>query len=102
MPDVLYEVSDRVARLTPPPFLDLVTAADPATVTYQAWQSEEGGRFDHQRTRHLIVDVTGRPTGPLPDNYLWVTAGQAERLLSLRHQLNIEARSLLTCLRAAA
>jgi oxidase EvaA len=79
-----------------PPFLAEALAADPGSIRFDAMQSEEGGRFYHTRTRHLIVE-TADPLGH-PD-FRWMTPHQLTKLLRHSHYLNIQARSLLACLR---
>jgi oxidase EvaA len=79
-----------------PPFLEHVLRADPGRIRFDAIQSEEGGRFYHTRTRHVIVE-TDEPLAH-PD-YRWVTPAQLGELLRHSHYLNVQARSLLACLR---
>jgi oxidase EvaA len=82
-----------------PGFLDLVLAPD-AVVHYDVRQSEEGGRFHRAVTRHMIVEVD--PDFPLstPPDFAWLTLAQLKRLIGSSYQVNIEARSLVTCLHA--
>jgi oxidase EvaA len=93
------------AHLSPadrPPFLDhAVNAADTA-IRYQAMHSEEGGRFLNAESRHLILDADALPEVPVdpPDGYAWVTPGQLSALTRHGHYLNVQARSLLACLRS--
>jgi oxidase EvaA len=82
-----------------PEYLDLVLSSD-VTVRYDVVQSEEGGRFDHAVTRHLLVEVDQDfplTTGP---DYRWVTLAQLKALMRSSYQVNIEARSLVACLHA--
>ncbi|MCD0452122.1 NDP-hexose 2,3-dehydratase family protein [Actinocorallia sp. API 0066] len=86
-----------------PPFLDLVTAADPSRVRYEALHSEEGGRFLNAESRYLFVDADEADTPPEePPGYLWATADQLTGLLSHNHYLNVQARTLLSCLVSGA
>jgi dTDP-4-oxo-alpha-D-xylose 2,3-dehydratase len=69
-------------------------------VHYDTHQSEEGGRFHHAVTRHLLVEVgEDFPLDTSPD-YTWLTVGQLMALVTASYQVNIEARSLLLCLQA--
>lgn len=80
-----------------PEYLDLVLSDDVA-IRYDVEQSEEGGRFHHAVTRHLVVEVAeDHPLGTSPD-YLWVTLAQLKELVRASYQVNIEARSLLLCM----
>ncbi|WP_328609957.1 NDP-hexose 2,3-dehydratase family protein [Amycolatopsis sp. NBC_00345] len=81
-----------------PEFLDAVLATPPERVLHESRQSEEGGRFHHATTRHLVVGQD--PAAPLdpPPGYLWITAHQLAELMVTSCQVNIEARSLLLTL----
>ena len=82
-----------------PRFLDLVLSDD-VLVRYDVEQSEEGGRFDHAVTRHMVVEVGDDFPLSVPPDFTWVTLAQLKRLVASSYQVNIEARSLLTCLHA--
>ncbi|MCZ7417060.1 NDP-hexose 2,3-dehydratase family protein [Streptomyces sp. WMMC897] len=80
-----------------PPFLDHVQGADPARVVFDSVQSEEGGRFHHARTRHLIVESEPLPE---PPGHRWLSLPQLTELLRHSHYVTMETRSLLACLRS--
>jgi oxidase EvaA len=82
-----------------PAFLDLVLSGD-VTVRYDVPQSEEGGRFHHAVTRHMVVEVGDDFPLGVPADFTWVTLSQLKRLVASSYQVNIEARSLLACLHA--
>ncbi|MFD9457901.1 NDP-hexose 2,3-dehydratase family protein [Streptomyces sp. NPDC059985] len=86
-----------------PPFLDLVLGADPARIRYEALHSEEGGRFLNAESRYLFLD-TDEDQAPLqaPPGYLWATPAQLTGLLRHNHYLNVQARTLLSCLTSGA
>ncbi|AZM94082.1 MULTISPECIES: NDP-hexose 2,3-dehydratase family protein [Streptomyces] len=86
-----------------PPFLDLVLGADPARIRYEALHSEEGGRFLNAESRYLFLD-TDEEQAPLdaPPGYLWATPGQLATLLRHNHYVNVQARTLLSCLTSGA
>ncbi|MFF7928483.1 NDP-hexose 2,3-dehydratase family protein [Streptomyces mirabilis] len=83
-----------------PRYLDLVLRADPGTLLYDTVQSEEGGRFHHAGNRYVLMEVGGEFPVDVPGDFLWVTAGQLSDLLRHSNYLNIEARTLLSALRA--
>ncbi|WP_159941981.1 MULTISPECIES: NDP-hexose 2,3-dehydratase family protein [unclassified Nocardiopsis] len=83
-----------------PAFLDHVLHSPHTRVHYDVEQSEEGGRFHHAVTRHLIVENTAPLPYVLPPDYAWLTARQLSRLIRRSHHVNIEARSLLLVLNA--
>ena len=82
-----------------PEFVDLVLSDD-VIVRYDVAQSEEGGRFHHAVTRHLIVEVSDpTPLGTPPD-YIWITPAELNDRIRSGSQVNSEARSLFGCLQA--
>ncbi|MCG8918356.1 NDP-hexose 2,3-dehydratase family protein [Actinokineospora sp. PR83] len=89
-----YSVLDPRAR---PPFLDLVLAAAPDRIRFDAVLSEEGGRFYRTRNRYLVVEVDPAEELAHPD-FRWVTLDQLAGLLRHSHYLNVQARSLVACL----
>jgi len=91
-----YDVLPAQAR---PPFLDLVLGRSPEQVLFRAELSEEGGRFHHARNHYEIIEVDPELRGvDLPD-YRWLTLAQLTELLRYSHYVNVQARSLIACLR---
>lgn len=82
-----------------PPFLDLVLDRHPEQVLFDTELSEEGGRFHEARNRYQIIEVDADfPDTELPD-YRWLTLHQLTELLKHSHYVNVQARSLIACLR---
>lgn len=89
--------------LTPPQFLDEVTAAEGTDrVLFDAELSEEGGRFHHARNRYQIVEVDRPVDDRTTPEYQWMTIGQLTGLLQHNNYVNVQARSLFACLRGLA
>ncbi|MFD6619408.1 NDP-hexose 2,3-dehydratase family protein [Streptomyces albidoflavus] len=86
----------------PPPFLDLVLAAGPEQVRYEAVHSEEGGRFLNAESRYLIVEPESPIEGGLPPGFCWLTPGQLSALTRHGHYVNVQARTLLSCMTTGA
>ena len=82
-----------------PRYLDLILSGA-GQVHYDTHQSEEGGRFHHAVTRHMLVEVGEDFPLDSPPDYTWLTIGQLMALVTASYQVNIEARSLLLCLQA--
>ncbi|WP_410676201.1 NDP-hexose 2,3-dehydratase family protein [Amycolatopsis sp. cmx-4-68] len=84
-----------------PPFLDVVTNADPARIRYSALHSEEGGRFLDAVSRYLIVDAD-ESDSPLdvPPDFRWISRDQLASLNRYSHYVSIQARTLLLCMNA--
>jgi hypothetical protein len=72
--------------------------SDGVLVRYDMVQSEEGGRFHHAMTRHLIVETRDDPPLRRPADFKWLTVAQLMALIDGSYQVNIEARSLSLCL----
>jgi len=84
-----------------PAYLDLVRS-DRVRRRFDVLHSEEGGRFHHALTRHLVVEVDDDfPLATGPD-FTWLTVPQLGELTRNSYQVDMEARSLLLCLRGPA
>jgi oxidase EvaA len=61
--------------------------------------SEEGGRFYHAECHYMVIECDGYPEAiePHPD-FHWMTVRQLLTLVRHRNYLNVEVRSLITCL----
>lgn len=86
----------------PPPYLLQVQdtlANDRDRVLYDVVHSEEGGRFHHAENRYALIAADDHPADA-PDGFQWVAEHQLHTLLGYGNFLNVEARTLATCLRA--
>ncbi|AOR31531.1 hypothetical protein BFF78_11180 [Streptomyces fodineus] len=91
---------DDCARLSPgerPLFLDLAQNARAADIRFDTVLSEEGGRFYHTGSRHLVVETGWLPE---PPDFRWLTLAQLEELTQHSYYLNMQARSMMACLRS--
>lgn len=79
-----------------PRFLDEVLTS--TRVRFDTVLSEEGGRFLGARNRYLIVESDVEVAADDPD-YRWLTLHQLDELLRHSFYVNIQARSLVVCLR---
>ncbi|WP_164414851.1 NDP-hexose 2,3-dehydratase family protein [Streptomyces salinarius] len=82
----------------PEPMVREALLAGGSTTRYDQVLSEEGGRFHHALTRYQVVEVGEDFPLDVPPQFCWMTVRQLTDLLRHGHYLNIEARSLLTCL----
>jgi oxidase EvaA len=80
------------------PFFDYVTGANRERVLYDAAQSEEGGRFYHDRNRYMLVMADEGFPLDTPPNYTWMTLKQIYAFLRFNNFVNAQARSLLAAL----
>lgn len=82
-----------------PRFLDEVLGAAPARVLLDVVHSEEGGRFYHAENRYLVVEAGEDVPLDAGGDFVWMTPEQLGALARYGNHVNVEARSLLTCLR---
>ncbi|NJQ14058.1 NDP-hexose 2,3-dehydratase family protein [Streptomyces bohaiensis] len=84
-----------------PRHADLVAAATGPAVRYSALHSDEGGRFLDARTRCLFVSVDHLDDPAADDpgpGFCWLTPDQLGALTRQGHQVNVQARTLLSVL----
>lgn len=82
-----------------PPFLDLVLASRPEQVLFDTVMSEEGGRFYHACSRYQIIEVGPDFSDEGLADFRWLSLYQLTELLRHSHYVNVQARSLIACLR---
>jgi len=82
-----------------PPFLDIALHRGQDQVLFDTELSEEGGRFHHARSRYQIIEVPADFPDEELDDYRWLTLHQLNELLRHSHYVNVQARSLIACLR---
>jgi oxidase EvaA len=80
--------------------LDLEQRSRQDRVLFDVELSEEGGRFHHSRSRYMIIEVGDDYPAEEGHGFRWMTMPQISWLLQHRHYLNVQARSLIACLRA--
>lgn len=59
-------------------------------------QSEQGSWFVGKRNRNIVVEATGRVEPH--DDFRWLTLGEILALLRLPHLVNMDTRTVLSCL----
>jgi oxidase EvaA len=83
-----------------PAHLRYVLDVPESQVRFSALLSEEGGRFYHRENRYQVIEVPEDYPADEGKNYRWVTPHQLKRLAGLANCVNVEARTLLTCLQS--
>ncbi|MFD7957349.1 NDP-hexose 2,3-dehydratase family protein [Streptomyces ardesiacus] len=86
----------RVHRGRPVPYLDYFREPGRHRVITDVRQSEQGSWFYRKRNRNMIVEVT--EDVELLDGFRWLTLGQIHQLLALDDIVNMDARTVLSCL----
>lgn len=62
-------------------------------------QSEQGTRFLRKRNRNIIIDCPNDIK--IHDDFMWATLGQLKELIARDNHINMEARSILSCIALA-
>lgn len=75
---------------------DYFTGAVPARPLVDVLQSEQGSWFRGKRNRNVVMEVTGE-VEPHED-FIWLTLGEILALLRRPHLVNMDARTVLSCL----
>ncbi len=81
-----------------PPFVEYVLNAPQEKRIIDTLQSEEGGRFFREENRNIVIDMQNDSFDFIPDNYIWMTAGQLKEFIKYNNFVNVQARSLLSSL----
>jgi dTDP-4-dehydro-6-deoxy-alpha-D-glucopyranose 2,3-dehydratase len=90
----------RVHRGKLPPYLDRFLDLGQSRALVDVLQSEQGARFLRKRNRNMIVQTTADV--PVLDDYCWLTLGQIGQLARRDNLVNMDARTVLSCIPLAA
>ncbi|MDO0924401.1 NDP-hexose 2,3-dehydratase family protein [Streptomyces sp. TG1A-8] len=78
------------------PYLDCFRRPRPGSVVADVLQSEQGSWFLRKRNRNMIVEVG--PEVEAGEDFAWLTLGQVNALLGADDTVNMDARTVLSCL----
>lgn len=59
-------------------------------------QSEQGAWFLHKRNRNMLVETT--EDVPVRDDFVWLTLGQVHELMRVDNLINMDSRTVLSCM----
>lgn len=62
-------------------------------------QSEQGSRFLCKRNRNMIVEIPENEDIEIYDDFCWLTLGQLFELLKIDNLVNMDSRTVLSCIR---
>jgi dTDP-4-dehydro-6-deoxy-alpha-D-glucopyranose 2,3-dehydratase len=77
-------------------YLEYFQDEDRGRVLADVLQSEHGTRFYRKRNRNIIVEIDDTPH--LTEDYRWMTLGQVYAMFSDNNLVNMDTRSVLSCL----
>jgi len=83
-----------------PPYLEYFLNKSSSTIRVDSLQSEQGARFLFKRNRNIIIETTCEVK--VLDDYCWLTLGQIHKLMEKDNTVNMDARSVLSCISFAA
>ncbi|WP_240809411.1 NDP-hexose 2,3-dehydratase family protein [Microbispora catharanthi] len=86
----------RVHRGGSVPYLEHFVGDRRGRVLVDVLQSEQGAWFHHKRNRNIVVETT--QDVPLHPDFCWLTLGQLQELLQLDNVVNMDARTVLSCI----
>ncbi|MCT2589587.1 NDP-hexose 2,3-dehydratase family protein [Streptomyces sp. N2-109] len=86
----------RVHGGRPVPYLDYFRQLTGRRVIADVRQSEQGSWFLGKRNRNMVVEVADEVE--VLDGFRWFTLGQVHRLLAADDVINMDARTVLSCL----
>lgn len=61
-------------------------------------QSEQGARFLKKRNRNMIIQMAEDIVIDIPENFCWLTLNQLKNLLSYPNLINMDTRTVLSCI----
>lgn len=88
----------RVHKGEAPNYLDYFTGKKNVTVLVDQLQSEQGARFLQKRNRNIIIKVDDSDEIEIKKNFIWVTLGQIKELLRYPNVVNMDTRTVISCI----
>jgi oxidase EvaA len=79
-----------------PLYLEYFIDRTRSTIIIDQLQSEQGGRFLRKRNRNMIVEI--KDDIEVFDDFLWMTLGQIKILMQYDNIINMDARSVISCI----
>jgi oxidase EvaA len=81
-----------------PEFTSFFTDQIEGKILFDGLLSDEGGRFYHSMQRHIIIMLSDDLKIDIPRNYYWMSLTEIQAFAHLKNQVNIELRSIISCL----
>ncbi|WP_328891804.1 NDP-hexose 2,3-dehydratase family protein [Streptomyces sp. NBC_00316] len=81
------------------PYVEHFAEAEPRRVIADVLQSEHGAWFYRKRNRNMVIEVG--PDVEAGEDFCWLTLGQVQEQLRIDHRVNMDARTVLSCLPGA-
>ncbi len=81
---------------TKPPYLDYFLNASRYEILFDQIQSEQSSRFYKKRNRNILLHVDENV--PVLPSHCWMTLGQIKRLMREDNLVNMDTRTVLSCI----
>lgn len=81
-----------------PAFLEYFEDPPREWILFDQLQSEQGGRFYKKRNRNVLLVIPPDENLEIPDTFRWMTLGQIKRLISSDNVVNMDTRTVLSCI----
>ncbi|MYY03367.1 MULTISPECIES: NDP-hexose 2,3-dehydratase family protein [unclassified Streptomyces] len=78
------------------PYVKHFAEAEPRSVVADVLQSEHGAWFYRKRNRNMVIEVG--PEVEAGEDFCWLTLGQVQEQLRIDHRVNMDTRTVLSCL----
>lgn len=88
----------RVHQGAPVRYLEYFVDQGRGTVIADVLQSEHGAWFFHKRNRNMIIEIPADEEVEVGEDFCWLTLGQLHGLLREDFMLNMDARTVLSCM----
>ena len=82
-----------------PTYLEYFNGEKNVIVLVDQLQSEQGARFLHKRNRNIIVEVDENEEIEVKSNFIWVSLGQIKELLRYPNVVNMDSRTVISCIK---
>ncbi|MER5478851.1 NDP-hexose 2,3-dehydratase family protein [Streptomyces sp. NPDC002734] len=88
----------RVHKGAPVRYLEYFAGAQRGRVIADVLQSEHGWWFYRKSNRNMVVELDPSVDVPLHDDFRWLTLGEINELMSRDNLINMDSRTVLSCL----
>jgi dTDP-4-dehydro-6-deoxy-alpha-D-glucopyranose 2,3-dehydratase len=81
-----------------PTYLEYFNGEKDVLILVDQLQSEQGARFLHKRNRNIIVEVGEDEELEVKEGYIWASLGQIKELLRYPNVVNMDSRTVISCI----
>jgi len=82
-----------------PKYLEYFNGEKDVTILVDQLQSEQGARFLHKRNRNIIIELDEGEDVNIYSGFIWVSLGQIKELLRYPNVVNMDSRTVISCIK---